>query len=169
MYQTPQVSFANMVTPLLVNSRTWQIDAIDPSDASAPLPGLRDYIQKLFETLLPPNASQPYDIQVACRYAFALAAGYDADLVTALPVLLGPRFTIAPGADMLVATASFRDNMDSVIRAWFARNDPVRAKGMFVFSVAIYSGLGVDMNDGAKRPLLRIDDLRLRLDRVADL
>jgi hypothetical protein len=104
-----------------------------------------------------PRATQSYDIRVTCRYAFALAVGGDdsTDLLSILPVLLGPRFTIAAGAVMLVATEAFRAGLVQAIDAWKDRNNPLQTKGMYIFSVAIFSNLGAAGNDGNTRlPIL---------------
>jgi hypothetical protein len=166
VYQTPQVRFTNMVTPLLVNTRPWQIDEIDSADGQPQPRSLAAHIELLFATLFPASATQAYDIRLTCRYAFALAVGGDdsTDLLSILPVLLGPRFTIAAGAVMLAATEEFRASLVQAIGAWKDRNNPLQTKGMYIFSIAIFSNLGAADNDGnTNLPILRIEDLRLPL------
>jgi len=166
VYQTPQVRFTNMVTPLLVNTRPWPIDQIGSADGQPRRRSLAEHIAMLFAMLFPASATQAYDIRVTCRYAFALAVGADdnTDLLSILPVLLGPRFTIAAGAEMLAATQEFRASLVQAIGAWKDRNNPLQTKGMYIFSVAIFSNLGAASDDGNTRlPILRIEDLRLRL------
>jgi len=47
---------------------------------------------------------------------------------------------------------------------WKDRTNPLQTKGMYTFSVAIFSNLGAAGNDGnARLPILRIEDLRLPL------
>ncbi|HEU5103775.1 MAG TPA: hypothetical protein VFU22_32385, partial [Roseiflexaceae bacterium] len=169
VYQTPQVGFANMATPLLVNTQSWYIDTIGSTDGLPQSRQLAEHIQKLFETLLPASADRTYDIRLACRYAFALVrgAGQGAGLVSALPVLLGPRLTIAAGEPMLAATQGFRADVAQAIDEWKGRNKPLTTNGMFVFSLAIFSHLdATSTGDNAKLPLLRIEDLRLRLEYI---
>jgi DNA gyrase inhibitor GyrI len=130
---------------------------------------LADHIQKLFETLLPASAERAYDIRLACRYAFALVrdAGQGADLVSALPVLLGPRLTIAAGEPMLAATEEFRANVVQAIDEWKGRNNPLTTNGIYIFSLAIFSHLdATSTGDNTKLPLLRVEDLRLRLEHI---
>ena len=166
VYQTPQVRFTNMVTPLLVNTRPWQIDEISSVDGQPQQRSLAEHVEMLFAPLFPASATQAYDIRVTCRYAFALAVGGDdsTDLLSILPVLLGPRFAIAAGAVMLAATEEFRASLVQAIGAWKDRNNPLQTKGMYIFSVAIFSNLGAADNDGnTNLPILRIEDLRLPL------
>ena len=103
---------------------------------------------------------------MTCRYAFALAVGGDhsTDLLSILPVLLVPRFTIPAGAVMLAATEEFRAGLVQAIGARKDRTNLLQTKGMYIFSVAIFSNLGAAGNDGNTRlPILRIEDLRLPL------
>lgn len=170
VYQTPQVSFANLITPLLQNSRTWQIDALGAPDGQPQPRRLGEHLERLFAALLPASASQPYDLRLACRYSFALATGTsgDADLLAALPVLLGPRLTIAAGAPSLDATAEFRASLVRAIAAWQQANRPVPTRGMFVFSATLFSNLGAASGaTGDNLPLLRVDDLRLHLSSIS--
>ena len=47
---------------------------------------------------------------------------------------------------------------------WKDRTNPLQTKGMYTFSVAIFSNLGAAGHDGnARLPILRIEDLRLPL------
>jgi hypothetical protein len=169
VYQTPQVSFANMATPLLVNTRSWYIDTLGAADGLPQPRSLAEHIQRLFETLLPASADRTYDIRLACRYAFALVrdTGQDAGLVSTLPVLLGPRLTIGAGAPMLRETEDFRAAVAQAIDEWKERNKPLTTNGMYIFSLAIFSHLDASsVGDNTKLPLLRIEDLRLRLEHI---
>jgi hypothetical protein len=171
VYQTPQVSFANMVTPLLVNTQSWYIDRLGAADGITPQSrSLADHIQQLFKTLLPKSADQSYDIRLACRYAFSLVpdTGQGAGLVSMLPVLLGPRLTIMAGEQMLDQTQQFRANVAQAIDEWKGRNKPLTTNGMYIFSLAIFSHLDTTSaaGDNTKLPLLRIEDLRLRLENI---
>ena len=161
-----------MATPLLANTRTWYIDTIDtPDGATLQTRPLAEHIWRLFETLLPNKAQQSYDLRLACRYAFALTVDQDSgeDLLSALPVLLGPRFTIAAGVELREATAVFRASLVDAIGAWKAQHKPLQTKGMFIFSVSLFSNVGAANGGGANLPLLRIDDLRLRLEYISEL
>jgi hypothetical protein len=174
IFQTPQVRFGAMVTPLLVNTTRWQIDAIAPAD-TAPRT-LERHIELLFAELLPPQARRPYDLRVTVRYAFALAqaarpaptpggpgkAERD-DLLSTLPVALGPRFTVPAGAHALPATLTFRKALAQTLAAWKATNRPLEARGQYIFSVAFFSSRGAQGDDAANLPLLQVEDLRLPL------
>jgi hypothetical protein len=167
VFQTPQIRFSTNVTPLLVNSERWYIDA-EGGPGKLGLEGPPDprertldgHLEALFATILPETAGQPYDVQVAVRYAFALASHGDEDLVSALPVTLSPRVRVEAGASMREATAALRTALARELQGWLARNRPRETKGMFVFSVAIFA-------HGANQPLLHIQDLRLRLESIA--
>ena len=156
IYQTPKVRFGNMITPLLVNSREWQIETL----STEPQHTLGEHLEQLFSTLLPEQATRDYDLRISCGYAFALAEGIgdNPDLLVSLPVALGPRFTVAAGE----ATDQFRGDLKTAIRGWWDENQPATSKGMFVFKLAILS-------PGSNLPLLQIEDLRLSLENITDL
>jgi hypothetical protein len=107
----------------------------------------------LFSVLLPLTSAKSYDIRVACSYAVALVPGdgNGGGLIVTHPVVLGIRTTIQSGA-----LAHLLDGLDSSIRTWKQQNNPREANAMYVFTVSIFSG-------AFTLPLLRIDQLRLRL------
>ena len=107
-----------------------------------------DYIDLLFKTILPAKSDKPYDIRIACRYAFALAAGDNGgmDLLSTLPVLLGIRFSIKAGLKMLDQTKDLRDNLAGTIHSWQEKYKPSKTKGMYLFSFSIFSNINENNN-----------------------
>ncbi len=134
VYQTPLVRFSNAVTPLLENNKHWDLGRIDRENP------LDKHIENLFTMILPASSGRPYDIRVSCRYAFLLASGNNEneELISELPVVLGPRFTIRAGKDLLSETESFRKNLVIAIEAWKNKFKPLSAKGRYIFSISIF-------------------------------
>ncbi|HEY9830978.1 MAG TPA: LysM domain-containing protein [Stenomitos sp.] len=172
VYQTPQVRFGSMVTPLLVNAQHWNIATINSSDGTPQNRTLAAHLQNLFDTLLPDIATKPYDFRVACRYGFALvlAEDDDSDLLSTLPVLLSPRFSVPAGEDGLAATAELRSHLVTDIEAWYEENNPVATKARFIFSVSIFSNPDKDSSsDTINLPLIQIEHLEVRLENIVAL
>ena len=169
VYQTPEVRFSNMVTPLLVNTQRWDIALLDSPDGDRVKRSLPDHLEQLMTVPLPATSDKPYDLQIACRYAFALATSTDnsSDLLSTLPVLLTPRFTIAQGTSLLEATETIRNKLSKDIEAWQSGYQPVQNGGMYLFSLSIFSNLASNSNSEIiNMPLLRIDYLVLRLEHI---
>ena len=169
VYQTPQVRFNTRVTPLLVNTKRWDVATLPMGQPQTRT--LAKHLELLFttllpnETVMPAEARHPYDIRVACRYAFALAIGESGseDLLSTLPVLLSPRTAIAVGQDRLVATQDLRAHLVHDITDWQTTNHPVHTKAMYIFSVSFFSNLS---DDTINQPLLRVDHLGLKLENI---
>ncbi len=177
VYQTPLVSFHNVLTPLLTNRVRWNIATGSPTAVSAAtaaatvrLP-LAIHLQNLFTTLLPVTCAQPYDLRVACNYAFALAIGPDPsqDLVSSLPVLLSPRFSVPANQSRETLLTNLIAHLVPAIQAWQTDNQPVATRARFIFSVSLFANIasatgttGVNLN----LPLLKIEYLELFLDTI---
>lgn len=171
IFQTPEVRFSSLITPLLINSQRWDIAAIgSPNPQRLPL---EDHLRHLFTTLLPAHPEQAYDIRVACRYAFALALAGNAqdDLLSTLPVVLGPRASIDAGENPDTATAGLRSQLIQDIKKWYQAKEPVATKAMFVFSVSIFSHIQSSgaSSENANLPLLCVEHLGLLVEQIADL
>ncbi|NJP12677.1 MAG: hypothetical protein HC866_27100 [Leptolyngbyaceae cyanobacterium RU_5_1] len=178
VYQTPIVRFRNSIIPLLVNAHRWDIAILDivanrPVTRPAPIERpLSAHLAALFATLLPQTSSNPYDLRITCRYAFALAAAPDDQdtLLSTLPVLLSPRVSIAANQDLMQATDGLRSRLVDDIRQWLTDTRPNRTNALFVFGVSLFSnGRLATSNDAGNLPLLRIDHLGVQLKHINDL
>ena len=187
VFRTPIVRFGNMVTPYLVNTKRWNVAKLVLEGETADdvlhdnLPevarSFAEHLERMFDVILPDSTDLPYDIRTSCEYAFAMVASAvseSEDLITALPVLLGPRFTIPATVDDSIndvqETTTLRANMERDLRTWLATNNPVRTNSRFIFSFSIYSNQdagGADVN--VNLPLLKIEHLELPLDQINDL
>ncbi|MDV3349775.1 hypothetical protein QGP82_13805 [Leptothoe sp. LEGE 181152] len=148
VFQTPQVRFSNWVTPLLVNNRPWNI--ADLSDT--PEQPVLTHLQRLFETVLPDSAPQPYGLRLDCRYSFAMATVGDEQLLSAVPVLLTPRVAIARNTTI---TSQLVTDLATEIERWRQDNRPVEDQGRYQFTLNLFSGI----DDDATLPLLKIENL----------
>jgi len=178
VFQTPEVRFSNLMAPLLVNTQRWDIATIGSVDNTPQAHPLETHLEHLFATLLPLLPVPPqsplkaYGFRVACRYAFALSVGtgITADLLSALPVVLSPRFSVAAGQDPLSATAELRNSLASEIKHWFQLNEPNATNALFVFSISLFSNPEeTSTSDAVHLPLLRVDHLKLGLEHIMDL
>jgi LysM repeat protein len=168
IFQTPKVRFKNYITPFVVNNKRWDIAALsNPSFQT-----LEKHLEKLFETLLPAEIKRPYDIRIACEYAFALTLGElgsDDSLLAKLPVLLVPRFSVRPSvtSEMLTATTPLRENIAKTIMDWQKEKDPNAANGELIFSVSLFSNADtVSSTDNLNLPLLMVENLCLKLSNI---
>ncbi|BAY35574.1 hypothetical protein NIES2107_74860 (plasmid) [Nostoc carneum NIES-2107] len=161
VFQTPTIRFNNKLTPLLRNTTIWDI-----ADLALPRKKtLEDHIQKLFEVLLPTNSNQPYDIRIHCHYAFALAkARYESDtLLSTLPVLLSPRISISTNTRQ-----KLESSLVAKIKRWQERFQPNQTKGMYLFSISIFSNSVMPHASTVENlPLLIIERLELHLKDVS--
>ena len=166
IFQTPEVRFKSRITPLIINDKRWNIGALSPS----PQP-LSAHLQTLFETLLPAQESRAYDLRLSCQYAFAITLGNPGaadDLLTSLPVLLTPRFTVRQSAakpTMLAVTEQLRANIVTEIEDWQTQKRPNRANGRYIFSISLFSHHQPSSRtaDSPNLPLLKIEHLWLAL------
>lgn len=166
VFQTPESRFTNPVTPLLLNTRRWNLASLAAATSDLPTRPLEDYIQAMFDTLLPAQAEQPYDLRVACRYAFALARNNQGDdLLSTLPVLLGSRLSVPVGeGGRSPVILNLRDSLATGIRLWQRDTLPVETGAMFIFTVSLFSNLSTDSpGEAANLPLLRVDHLAVYL------
>jgi len=174
IFQTPEVRFKNRITPLIINDKRWDIADLSQGKHKQPL---AEHLKRLFETLLPPQSDRAYDLRVSCQYAFALAAGYPGiadDLLTALPILLTPRFTVQQSdaqINMLAITQQLRTNIITEITDWQARKRPNRTQGRYIFSVNLFSHapFGSTATTNPNLPLLQLDHLQLALADITEM
>ncbi len=166
IFQTPEIRFKNRVTPLIINDKLWNIGALSSSPQT-----LAIHLQRLFETLLPPEIKQPYDLRIACQYTFSLAlsnSDVEDDLLSTLPVLLTPRFIVQPSANkstMLAVTEQLRNNIVKEIKDWQSQKRPNKTNGRYVFSVSLFSHAqqAINSTDNPNLPLLKVERLSLKL------
>jgi hypothetical protein len=171
VFQTPDVRFTNPITPLLINPIRWNVASLNSPDGTAQKRSLTDHLQVMFDTLLPNRAEKPYDLRVACRYAFSLARNAaNEDLLSTLPVLLGPRLAIPVGeGGRSPLITQLRDDLAQGIRIWRRDTQPNETGAMFIFSVSLFSNLASDSSDATNLPLLRVDHLAIYLKDIATL
>lgn len=177
VFQTPEVRFSDRLSPLLSNTRRWNVATVQSPDHIPLLRPLRAHIRHLFQTLLPERSDRPYDIRIACHYAFALVLGdpgLEDDLIASLPVFLSPRFPIpalsgaTPGQTLSAYTDQFQVNIAQEIANWHTQKKPLQTKGRYVFSISIFAAQVDDANDIATTnnpnlPLLKVEHLSLAL------
>ncbi|MEL6490224.1 MAG: LysM peptidoglycan-binding domain-containing protein [Cyanobacteria bacterium J06621_3] len=159
VFQTPQVRFSNWVTPLLVNSRPWNI-----ADLSTPaFQSLFVHLKRMFETVLPANASQGYGLRVDCRYAFAVATVDDEQLFSTVPVLLTPRIDIEKNqriSESLLSEEGLVKALAREIYSWRNRNNPVEKAGRYQLTLNLFSGLKQSSGSAdSTLPILKIEQL----------
>jgi hypothetical protein len=126
----------------------------------------------MFDALLPAQAEQPYDLRVACRYAFALAQNHQGeDLLSTLPVLLGSRLSVPVGeGGRSPVIVNLRDSLAAGIRIWQRDTRPVETGAMFIFTVSLLSNLSTHAtSEAANLPLLRVDQLAVYLQDIASV
>ena len=149
VFQTPQVRFSNPVTPLLVNSRPWNIAELHPDGRYQ---ALERHLDRLFATVLPARAALPYGLRLDCRYSFAVAAVAGETLFSAVPVLLTPRLEIK--IDEKVSGAMV-GAIATEIERWRRANAPVEDEGRYQFALQLFSGIGKNTT----LPMLKIERL----------
>ncbi|MEZ4837202.1 MAG: hypothetical protein R2873_35260 [Caldilineaceae bacterium] len=162
VYKTPLIRFRNSTSPLVQNRTPWDIAAIGSPTGAAQRRPLAAHVDALFAALLPAVAQNDYAIRIAVRYRFNLAEAGAQPLFSSLPVLLGPRYPIDAGADLLPATADLRANLVRTLERWQQTMQPSTAQAAYQFRVAIFSRLraGTAANN---LPLLQIEELFLGL------
>ncbi|NEP01762.1 MAG: LysM peptidoglycan-binding domain-containing protein [Symploca sp. SIO2E9] len=168
IFETPEVRFKNRITPLIINDKRWDIAELGSSRTKT----LEEHLQELFKVLLPSNIKRPYDLRVACQYAFALATMNEStenqdELLASLPVLLTPRFTVQKTEDattMLEVTAQLRTNIATEIQDWWNQKQPNQANGRYLFSFSLFSNAAsASVMENPNLPLLTVENLNLTL------
>lgn len=166
IYRTPAVRFTNRLTPSIINNEPWDIATL-PLGELPVKNNLLTHLTNLMDLFDPGVTTvqakhQRYELQVSCRYAFALAqgTGLNEDLVTTLPLLLGLR--LRP-SQLVQYPALLRKE----ISIWFEKHQPVDRNASLVFSIEAYSQL--DPNANTSLPLLRVTNLDLSLSDILDM
>ncbi|NER29665.1 MAG: hypothetical protein F6J89_19120, partial [Symploca sp. SIO1C4] len=176
IFETPEVRFKNRITPLIINDKQWDIAQLGDSRSKA----LEEHLKELFKVLLPSDIERPYDLRVACQYAFALATMNEStenqdELLASLPVLLTPRFTVQEAGNdttttteddtiMLVVTKQLRENIAAEIKAWWEQKQPNQANGRYLFSFSLFSNAAsASVMENPNLPLLTVENLNLTL------
>lgn len=160
VFRTPTVRFNNMVTPVIINDEPWNIGTIGSIDGEGVSRSLQGHLEKMFETLFPDaDGENPYEVQLSCRYAFALGTGLglNDDLKPSLPILLSLRLS----SSQLSADDEYPAELAGVIEQWLACNRPSEDEASLIFSVSMFSKLDEDSNTSL--PMLRIEHLELFL------
>lgn len=166
VFQTPDVRFTNPITPLLINPIRWNVATLNSPNGTPQKRSLADHLQAMFDTLLPNCAEKPYDLRVACRYAFSLARNAaNEDLLSTLPVLLGPRLAVPVGeGGRSPIITQLRDDLTQGIGIWRRDTQPNETGAMFIFSISLFSNLTSSLgSDATNLPLLRVDHLAIYL------
>ena len=174
IFQTPEVRFKNRITPLIINDTKWDIgDLSQPASQT-----LENHLKTLFETILPPQINRPYDIRIACQYAFSLAIqdvsiGSEDELLASLPVLLTPRFTVQKSNSATImeeVTRQLRSNIVTEMKSWWNQKKPNTSNGRYIFSFSLFSQAGtVSVTDNPNLPLLTVENLNLKFVDVSDI
>lgn len=167
IFLTPAVRFTNRLTPSIVNREPWDIATLPAGGATASDATLEQHLINMIDLFDPGVASpdanhQRYELQIACRYAYAMArgTGLNENLVTTLPILLGLRLT----PDQL---DTYPGKLSAEISTWFKQHEPVETNASLIFSVEAYSQLDPDVNSSL--PLLRVTQLALNLNNITNM
>lgn len=159
VFQTPAVRFNNMVTPVIINDEPWNIGNIDVANNNVKSikQSLEQRLTEMFYILFPNAEGQKaYEVQLSCRYAFALASGLglNDDLKPTLPVLLGLRLSSAN-------LNAYPEELATEIDTWWRNNKPSSDDASLIFSISLFSKLDPDSNTSL--PMLRIEHLEMDL------
>jgi len=163
VFQTPAVRFNNMVTPVIINDEPWNIGNVDvakTNNVKSIKQSLEQRLTEMFDILFPNSEGQKaYEVQLSCRYAFALASGLglNDDLKPTLPVLLGLRLSSADRA----AFDAYPEDLATEIDTWWRNNKPSSDDASLIFSISLFSKLDPDSNTSL--PMLRIEHLEMNL------
>ena len=124
VYQTPQVGFADVTTPLL----SWDIRFPFGESGS-----LADAVKDMLEEILGPSAAER-ELAVSVQYGYTLvrAPEQESAIVMHMPVLFKPCFKYAPSAALELAAA---------LEDWKRANDPDTREGFWNFNVTVFSGI----------------------------
>lgn len=163
VFQTPAVRFNNMVTPFITNDEPWELATLK-SDTGDPVERtLKDHLQTMIDVLFPAFEASKYEVRLSCRYSFAMvrARGFNEDIVTTLPILLGLRVT--PQA----LAAGYAGDLSAEISRWLTANRPSMENASLSFVVDLFSKLDPDSNTSL--PMLRITRLGLSFSYVSDV
>ncbi|MCB0531453.1 MAG: hypothetical protein KDD14_04585 [Saprospiraceae bacterium] len=167
IFLTPAVRFTNRLTPSIVNREPWNIATLPEGGDTAFNATLEQHLINMVD-LFDPGVADPgvehrrYELQIACRYAYAMARGMglNEDLVTTLPILLGLRLT----PDQL---DTYPGKLSKEISTWFKQHEPVETNASLIFSVEAYSQLDEQVNSSL--PLLRVTQLELNLNNITNM
>ncbi|WP_020537474.1 hypothetical protein [Lewinella cohaerens] len=166
VFQTPAVRFNNMVTPVIINDEPWNlgnVDIVTTNGDKSIKSSLKQRLTEMFNILFPDAEGQKnYEVQLSCRYAFALAngLGLNDDLKPTLPVLLGLRLSSANRSSF----GTYPEELAIEIDTWWSNNKPSSDDASLIFSISLFSKL--DSDDNTSLPMLRIEHLEMNL--IAD-
>lgn len=164
IFRTPDVRFANRLTPLLENNTAW--DAVALKSAADTDNSLRAHLGRMLRALLPAEVSHSFSVRVTCSYAFTLAAGNgESDLTATHPVLLGPQSALTNSAQAATFQQGLVQNIANGIERWERENLTDNFSGMYVLSFSFFSTPGIA--GSAPSPLLKVTNVRLKLAAIA--
>jgi|GEM_PF-5768341 len=166
-FQTPLVRFNNWATPFLVNDERWDISLLGGDGKTPHTRSLESHLKHLFQVLLPElfaestsTEAPPFELRLNVRYSFTFAkgAGLNADLYSAIPVLLGLRLRL-PVDDF----EAYLSELAREVNQWFDQQQPFREKGAsYIFGVSLFSKL--DPDSRSSLPMLKMEHLELPLE-----
>jgi len=149
LYETPLVRFTDTVIPLIANDAIVPIGGTDLPDAIASMLGTLLNVQ-------PPNydLTGDYTLKFTVAYGHTLVpatAGADA-VVSYVPILLQPSFTLGPSYTIPTFVGDLRRSLN----AWIKGANPVLADGdVFLAGITLYSTIPGEN----ARPLLHVTGL----------
>jgi LysM repeat protein len=128
-YETPDVSFANPVTPLLERDELYTITGLTLADA------LSTFFQDLFNPNSPGwTSSSTRDVTITCGYRFPLST----PLTATTPVVHHTRYAFAIKSDYQTTPGTLVSELASAVTTWQSAHLPPGTRGAFVFDVVVY-------------------------------
>ena len=174
VYETPQVRFANKLTPLLDNDAKIDIAKIKNSNEAQNLP-LEQHLQNLFSTFFKNAAIPSAIVKLECSYYYILEdnANLSAAPISLPIVLVTPALFQIPDdwavpqngcPNIPTGDTSFVCKLTNAIQGWYSRNQPKSDKGTFLFDISVFSRL----ND-TQLPLIRLRNVVLNQGNITNL
>jgi hypothetical protein len=166
-YQTPLVRFIDPLVPSLVNQQP--IDISSPTGATA----LSAHLSKMFGDILGPESlSSSNFVGVLFEYGYPLAQSGAAqtdeteELIATTPIGFAPFTEIINGN-----TAPLVAQLNSSLQQWKNNGGPTGNVGDLIFQVSVFAAQAATGPMGATaapiyKPILRLTDLRLPMDRI---
>jgi hypothetical protein len=174
VYETPQVRFANKLTPLLNNDAKIDIAKIKNSNEAQNLP-LEQHLHNLFSTFFKDATMPSAIVKLECNYYYTLEDNINLSTAPiSLPILLATPalfqipddWAIPQGGcpDTPTGDTSFVCKLTNAIQGWYSWNQPKSDDGTFRFDISVFSRL----ND-TQLPLIRLNNVVLDRQNITDL
>jgi LysM repeat protein len=169
VYQTPFVSFANRLVPLLSCDQPIDIATMN-SSGTVQQATLLQHLVNLFSTLFEGDTSSEELIKLGCTYYYAINTAIILPEVQ-VPVLLATPFDLSVPSDYTVPPGGCPESeldegplvcvLNSAIQQWLLTNVPLTTNGRFVFSIVLFSA--------NQLPVLQLNELVLNTSDIVGL